>query len=421
MRAGAVRERGAGDLLIKICVHPIPVPSTMAVVPPGFDAWWARASNRDPNLRFQTGKDLADALRAVLTTEGANAQSSGPMSPAVAVLGTSNTVGATPLHVSDFTPTPGGAYTPAPGGGYAPAPAGGYAPAPAGGYAPAPGGGGYTPAPGGGGGYTPAPAGGYTPAPGANTPSGAYAPPSGPTLPSAGRRLPIRATRSLLGSRTTRSPRARTTSRLRARPSTWSSLRRLPGLRSSRSGWWSRWSSALSGSGWCSARARAQREARGAGRERDDAEWGAVGDDAHGDPHADRAGDRAGAHASRERDGRHHVAPQRSCFDSEGAPDGGRDAASASAASSAPSASSADADRHQAGSRRFLSAARRGPALRVILVQGLNLRPGARCALLLSLHSPSFRSSPRFAGRLRSAAPWTRPPSRPRAPSRRRR
>jgi serine/threonine-protein kinase len=113
------QSEALGDLLIKICIHPIPVPSQIAMVPPGFDAWWARASSRDPNLRFQSGKDLAEALRQVLTPDQGNANSSGPMSPAVAVMGGSNTVGASPIHVSAFTPagpyTPGGAYTPPPG------------------------------------------------------------------------------------------------------------------------------------------------------------------------------------------------------------------------------------------------------------------------------------------------------------------
>ena len=121
MRAALVpfQSEALGDLLIKICIHPIPVPSQIAMVPPGFDAWWAKASSRDPNLRFQSGKDLAEALRQVLMPDVGNANSSGPMSPAVAVMGASNTVGASPLHVSAFTPagphTPGGAYTPPPG------------------------------------------------------------------------------------------------------------------------------------------------------------------------------------------------------------------------------------------------------------------------------------------------------------------
>ncbi len=45
---------------------PIPVPSQIAPVPPGFDAWWARAASRDPAHRFQTAKEMADALQRAL-------------------------------------------------------------------------------------------------------------------------------------------------------------------------------------------------------------------------------------------------------------------------------------------------------------------------------------------------------------------
>jgi serine/threonine-protein kinase len=52
-----------GDLLVKIIVTPVPVPSQMAGgLPPSFDAWWARASQRDPAQRFQSAKELADSL-----------------------------------------------------------------------------------------------------------------------------------------------------------------------------------------------------------------------------------------------------------------------------------------------------------------------------------------------------------------------
>jgi hypothetical protein len=55
-----------GDLLVKIIVQPIPVPSHVAAdVPPGFDAWWNKASQRDPALRHQTAKEFAEALGMV--------------------------------------------------------------------------------------------------------------------------------------------------------------------------------------------------------------------------------------------------------------------------------------------------------------------------------------------------------------------
>ncbi len=55
-----------GDLFVKIIIEPLPVPSQIASVPPGFDAWWARAAERDPGQRFQTAKDFTDALSVAL-------------------------------------------------------------------------------------------------------------------------------------------------------------------------------------------------------------------------------------------------------------------------------------------------------------------------------------------------------------------
>jgi serine/threonine-protein kinase len=55
-----------GDLVLQICAKPLPIPSTLSDVPPGFDAWWARAANRDPRRRFSTAKELVGALRPIL-------------------------------------------------------------------------------------------------------------------------------------------------------------------------------------------------------------------------------------------------------------------------------------------------------------------------------------------------------------------
>ncbi|WP_437282736.1 protein kinase [Sorangium sp. So ce375] len=55
-----------GDLLLKIMVKPLPVPSQLAPVPPGFDAWWARAASREPDARFQSAKEFCDALAIAL-------------------------------------------------------------------------------------------------------------------------------------------------------------------------------------------------------------------------------------------------------------------------------------------------------------------------------------------------------------------
>ena len=51
-----------GDLLVKIIVQPVPVPSQYAAVPPGFDAWWRTASDRNPDGRFPTAKEFSASL-----------------------------------------------------------------------------------------------------------------------------------------------------------------------------------------------------------------------------------------------------------------------------------------------------------------------------------------------------------------------
>ena len=72
--------RGAalGDVFMKIMAEPIPVPSQHAPVSPGFDAWWARAVERDPDRRFQSAKEMADALPMALgISTGPAAEASG--------------------------------------------------------------------------------------------------------------------------------------------------------------------------------------------------------------------------------------------------------------------------------------------------------------------------------------------------------
>jgi serine/threonine-protein kinase len=55
-----------GDLLVKLCTGPIPVPSQIAPdVPPGFDAFIQRALAREPSERFQTVQELGASLAAV--------------------------------------------------------------------------------------------------------------------------------------------------------------------------------------------------------------------------------------------------------------------------------------------------------------------------------------------------------------------
>ncbi|MBX3223079.1 MAG: serine/threonine protein kinase [Labilithrix sp.] len=52
-----------GDLLVKICTSPVPVPSQVVPgIPPNFDAWFMRALEREPERRFATVTELSDAL-----------------------------------------------------------------------------------------------------------------------------------------------------------------------------------------------------------------------------------------------------------------------------------------------------------------------------------------------------------------------
>jgi eukaryotic-like serine/threonine-protein kinase len=69
---------GLGDLVLQICIRDIPVPSDIASVPIGFDAWFARAVARDPETRFQSARELTDALREVLGSDTREVQWTAP-------------------------------------------------------------------------------------------------------------------------------------------------------------------------------------------------------------------------------------------------------------------------------------------------------------------------------------------------------
>jgi serine/threonine protein kinase len=58
---------GLGSLLAKIMFDPIPTPSSIAPeLPEELDTWWEHAAARDPDERFQSAKELTDALAVAL-------------------------------------------------------------------------------------------------------------------------------------------------------------------------------------------------------------------------------------------------------------------------------------------------------------------------------------------------------------------
>ena len=68
-----------GDLLVKICTSPVPVPSaTVPGLPAAFDAWFARALEREIPRRFATATELAQALWLAAGLTGARGPSSRP-------------------------------------------------------------------------------------------------------------------------------------------------------------------------------------------------------------------------------------------------------------------------------------------------------------------------------------------------------
>ena len=61
-------EQGVAMILAQIAGAPVPKPSKLRPdLPPQFDAWFAKALERDPQKRFQTSRLLAEALSVALT------------------------------------------------------------------------------------------------------------------------------------------------------------------------------------------------------------------------------------------------------------------------------------------------------------------------------------------------------------------
>jgi len=103
-----------GALFMLIIVKPLPVPSEVAaaspvamggVLPAAFDAWWVRAASRDPAGRFQSAKELSEALNLALgiTT---NTLGDGELSVRLPAAAAAGPLGA---RAGDLTPAPEGA------------------------------------------------------------------------------------------------------------------------------------------------------------------------------------------------------------------------------------------------------------------------------------------------------------------------
>jgi eukaryotic-like serine/threonine-protein kinase len=95
-----------GDLLLKICAAPAPVPSQNGTVPAGFDAWFAKATTREPDGRFQTAADMAKAFTALLEPRSGTISSDSSMSSfgPVSSLGPSLGPSGATLEGSEVTP-----------------------------------------------------------------------------------------------------------------------------------------------------------------------------------------------------------------------------------------------------------------------------------------------------------------------------
>jgi hypothetical protein len=55
-----------GDLTVQICTEKPPAPSSLGPVPPGFDQWFFKATQKKANKRFQSVEEMAERLHAVL-------------------------------------------------------------------------------------------------------------------------------------------------------------------------------------------------------------------------------------------------------------------------------------------------------------------------------------------------------------------
>jgi serine/threonine-protein kinase len=57
-----------GDMVLQICTEDPPIPSSLAQVPEGFDSWFVRATQKDPEARFQSLREMSSALAEALAS-----------------------------------------------------------------------------------------------------------------------------------------------------------------------------------------------------------------------------------------------------------------------------------------------------------------------------------------------------------------
>jgi serine/threonine protein kinase len=66
-----------GDVVLKVCAAPLPVPSEVnPLLPPAFDDWFRKACEREPGKRFASVREMADALVRLEQWSGAERERS---------------------------------------------------------------------------------------------------------------------------------------------------------------------------------------------------------------------------------------------------------------------------------------------------------------------------------------------------------
>jgi eukaryotic-like serine/threonine-protein kinase len=108
-----------GDLLVKICTAPIPMPSQLAPeLPSSFDHWFMRALEREPDRRFSSVAQLAEALSNAAGIPSRSAQRSTPLSalPTMGAASSGSGGHSTPHGPSGIPPGPS-PHLPTPGPG----------------------------------------------------------------------------------------------------------------------------------------------------------------------------------------------------------------------------------------------------------------------------------------------------------------